>query len=339
MGKFKELANEAYYNSGEPILTDNEFDLISDVGLEIKNFRTKVKHHQPMGSLNKIKTKEDFEKWGKGSFTLTPKLDGNSIEVVFFNGELVRGITRGNGYFGNDVTDKIEHCNIMFPAPLEEGYVSVKCEAIMDKKHQKDYDKNIRNVVSGILNKKEIDVKELGKVDIMSFDNIPTFKENDYDEIEKLFESVKRMYSYEIDGFVAKLDSNYYDEDDELLPANMVALKFNKDGVEGVVGSIQWNLGKYGRLTPVINLKTPVEIDGTNVQRISASNYGLLKAAEIGIGSTVKVILSGDIIPFITEVVTTSDYLAHPICPNCGAEGEISDNGIHAICVDRKSVV
>ena len=337
MGKFKELVNDAYYNSDEPILSDNEFDLIDDVGLEIKNFHKKAKHLQPMGSLKKIKTEDDFYKWVKGSFTITPKLDGNSLEVIFHNGEFVQAITRGDGILGNDVTDKVEHCNLLFPFPHIEGYVSVKCEAIMDKKYQKDYEKNIRNVVSGVINKKGVDVKELKKIDVLSFDDLPTLKsDNDYNRLSELYENIKENYRYEIDGLVVELDEPYYGEDNPLLPSNKVALKFNKEGVEGIVGNINWNLGKYGRLTPVIILKEPVTIDGTNVQMISASNYGLLKEAGIGINSIVKVIKAGEIIPYISEVVETSPYLAHPICPQCGDEGEISDNGIHATCLNCK---
>lgn len=95
--KLTEIANEEYYNNEEPILTDQEFDLLSDDGLDISNFRKKADHYQPMGSLKKIKTEEDFLKWVNGNISVTPKLDGNSIEVVFYNGKLVKAVTRGNG--------------------------------------------------------------------------------------------------------------------------------------------------------------------------------------------------------------------------------------------------
>ena len=96
--KLTEQANDSYYNDDEELLTDDEFNLLSDNGLETRNFRVKTDHHQPMGSLKKIKTEEEFYKWAKGDyFVVTPKLDGNSIEMVFDNGKLIKAITRGNG--------------------------------------------------------------------------------------------------------------------------------------------------------------------------------------------------------------------------------------------------
>jgi DNA ligase (NAD+) len=326
----QESANDAYYNTGEKILTDQEFDLLADDGLEIKNFRSKTDHFQPMGSLKKLKTKEDYDKWVKGDVKASPKLDGNSLEMVFEDGILVKAITRGDGFVGNDVTDKVKHCN--FKAQLGTG--SLKAEALMKKVHQKDYDKNIRNVVSGTLNRKTPDVSELQKIDIIVFDDLNYFKCDDmtYEILEAQFNKMKEFYEYEIDGLVLELLSNVYEEDNELLPANKVALKFNKEGVDGVVGSIEWNLGKHSRITPVLVLEKAVEIDGTNVQRISASNYSLLVAAGLGIGAKVQVIKSGDIIPFISKVIERSDYVPSVYCPECSTKAEYDENKVHMLC-------
>jgi len=334
MNNFKEAANEAYYNEDEPILSDKEFDLISDHGLETVNFRNKVNHAQPMGSLKKIKTKEDFNKWFQSSekCKISPKLDGNSVEMIFKDGILVQAITRGDGFVGNDVTDKVKMCNYR---PMDTG--SYKAEAIMKKEYQKDYDKNIRNVVAGALGRKTPKDEDLVKIDIIFFSDVGYYFNNlTYELAEETFIDWKENFPYEVDGVVIELSDKIHEEKDDLLPSNTIALKFNKEGVDAVIGAINWQLGKYGRLTPVLKLKTPVEIDGSMVQNVSASNYGIVREAGLGIGAEVQVIKSGDIIPYISKVISTSRYLAFPVCPQCGAEATVSDNGIHAICENCK---
>lgn len=334
----QEEANEAYYNSDEKIITDQEFDLLADTGLEIQNFRNKTDHFQPMGSLKKIKTEDDFLKWKHGQIRATPKLDGNSIELVYDKGRLIQAITRGDGFIGNDVTDKIKHCNILYSAKTIAKH-SVKCEALMPKQHQQDYEKNIRNVVSGTLNRKSIDKKELNKIDIVPFSEMNYFSvpKMTYEVLEVQFNKMKEYYEYEIDGLVLEMTLPYHEEKDPLLPANIIALKFNKEGVDAEVGEIEWNLGKYGRLTPVLILKDKVQIDGTMVGRISASNYGLLYAAGLGVGAKIQVIKSGDIIPFVSKVIEKSTYMTMPFCPNCTVENiSISKNKVHAICENCK---
>jgi DNA ligase (NAD+) len=333
----KEKANDEYYNTGEIILTDQEFDLISDHGLETVNFRNKVDHIQPMGSLKKIKSEEDYQKWCADFFLkkVSPKLDGNSIEMVFEDGKLIQAITRGDGFIGNDVTDKVKYCNYQI---MSDG--SHKAEAIMPKKFQTNYDKNIRNVVAGAIGRKTAEIEDLNIIDIVFFDDLGSSVQSNvwaYSELESIFNELKSDYMYEIDGLVVELSQKRHEEKDPLLPSNTIALKFNKEGVDAEVCEIEWNLGKYGRLTPVLILKEKVQIDDTMVGRVSASNYGLLKEAGVGVGAKVQVIKSGDIIPFISKVVSKSkQHLMFPHCPNCESEATISENGIHAICENCK---
>jgi len=338
-----EVANEEYYNKETPILSDHEFDLLDDNGLNISNFRKKAKHFQPMGSLKKIKNEKDLVYWCGREIKVTPKLDGNSIELVYLFGSFVQAITRGNGVEGNDITDKIEHCNIFLPSDRDlVGVVSYKAEAIMKKSHQKDYDKNIRNVVAGVLNKKEVDVEELKKIDVVTFAHLKEEEEYQYNVIpstihNKLklrYEQLKEEYEYEIDGLVLELSTKIYEEKDELLPSNVVALKFDKGGVDAEIGDIVWFTKKHSRISPVVFLNPPVKINGSLISRVSASNYGIVSAAGLGIGAKVKINLAGDIIPYITEVVKPSFIIPKVLCPECGVDGFLDENGVFMLCLN-----
>tara|TARA_R110002050_G_scaffold25378_5_gene67726 strand:+ start:11669 stop:13663 length:1995 start_codon:yes stop_codon:yes gene_type:complete len=112
--KLKELqALEAkhpeFYDASSPTLRVG--------GTITKNFETVVHEHR-MYSLDNSYSKEDLEDWEKRiqkilgdaqvEFTCELKYDGASISITYENGLLVRGLTRGDGFQGDDVTSNIK---------------------------------------------------------------------------------------------------------------------------------------------------------------------------------------------------------------------------------------
>jgi DNA ligase (NAD+) len=78
----------------------------------------KTEHLSPMGSLDKVTTEEGLRKWaddvrkrlGKDdpiAFVTEPKIDGSAVNLIYEQGEFVRGATRGDGYRGEDVTTNL----------------------------------------------------------------------------------------------------------------------------------------------------------------------------------------------------------------------------------------
>ena len=172
--KLLEEASEAYYNSGETLMSDAEFDALkeqlreldptheffSKVGFKPTEMLTQVKHQIPMGSLNKT-TVEDFPAWHrkmKGPYCLSLKMDGSSIEIIYANGRLVQAVTRGDGVVGEDVTQNVKNFKNV-PLMMNDKFNgSVRGEAIL---HIEDFQKfftdkaNPRNAANGTVRRKD----------------------------------------------------------------------------------------------------------------------------------------------------------------------------------------
>ena len=124
-------ANTAY-RSGNPFISDGEYDdlveqfqndypddydILRDSLNEgtMNSGRTKVKHTYILGSLEKIKNSDDKSlrdfvgKYIKNRMNISAKVDGISSEIVYKNGKISSASTRGDGYEGVDITDKIKY--------------------------------------------------------------------------------------------------------------------------------------------------------------------------------------------------------------------------------------
>ena len=119
-----------YYVLDDPEVSDAEFDRLYDelealerehpelvtpesptqrVGAAPSEKFRKVEHLSPMGSLEKVTTDEALAKWGEDvrkrlrpgepvAWVTEPKIDGSAVSLVYENGVLVRGATRGDGF-------------------------------------------------------------------------------------------------------------------------------------------------------------------------------------------------------------------------------------------------
>ena len=136
--------NELYYVSDDPEIADDEYDALLDelraierdnpelvtpdsptqrVGAEPVSALEKVHHPEPMFSLANARNAEELEAWAARmrnhlaregieqksfEYVCEPKVDGLAISIVYRDGVLERGATRGNGEVGEDVTHNLK---------------------------------------------------------------------------------------------------------------------------------------------------------------------------------------------------------------------------------------
>ena len=170
-------AAEAYYNTGSPIMTDEQYDsrledlrrfeeengfVLSNspthnVGAKVLTELNEVTHTSPMLSLDKCHNVNELLKFINNKETVASiKLDGLTCRLTYEDGILVRAETRGNGIVGSDVTEHVRHfLNVPMRIQRDNTYI-LDGEAIILNEDfaeiNKDGEyKNSRNLASGTL--------------------------------------------------------------------------------------------------------------------------------------------------------------------------------------------
>lgn len=135
---------------------------------------------------------------------------------------------------------------------------------------------------------------------------------------------------YDIDGAVVKI--NRFSDREKLgatskVPRWAVAYKYPPEEKETVLSDIELSVGRTGRITPTAVFE-PVRLCGTSVSRATLHNQDFIDDLDIGIGDTIVVYKSGEIIPKIKEVKKEKRpdgwkrFIIPDTCPVCGAKTE-----------------
>ena len=170
-------ASEAYYNTGQPIMSDAEFDnkleelrqweektgiVLSNspthnVGATVLDNIKEVTHKTPMLSLEKCHSIEEIIKFANNhNLVASVKLDGLTVRLTYKDGNLVLAESRGNGTVGSDITEHIKQfANIPLHINKEGTYVIdgealIKLDDFAEINKNEEY-KNSRNLAAGTL--------------------------------------------------------------------------------------------------------------------------------------------------------------------------------------------
>jgi len=223
-----------------------------------------------------------------------------------------------------------------------EKDIVMRGELIMTKEHfqhVKDKGANARNLVAGIMNSKTPDKKILSLIDFVPYTLIePRIKpsqavewwqmrqiipvhtakisasELNADYLTGLLAERRRDSPYEIDGIVIIHDA-YHPIVKGENPSYAFAFKsmVQENVAEVVVKDVEWNISRNGKMVPVI-LFDPVSLNGVVIKRTTGFNAQYIDKNVIGPGSRILITRSGDVIPFIVEVLTPSSS-GQPMMP------------------------
>jgi DNA ligase (NAD+) len=96
-----------------------------------------------------------------------------------------------------------------------------------------------------------------------------------------------------------------------------VAIKTKGETARTTVTGIQWQVGRTGNVTPVMEVD-PVFLSGATIRRVTAHHAGNIRNAGIGIGTRIEIIRSGEVIPKLEAVLVAQGVTELPeVCPSC----------------------
>ena len=365
--------NLYYFEKSKPIVSDDVYDELKKeiLTLELnynflkseyspslrvgykpsKNFK-KIAHRTPMLSLSNAFTEEDLYNFQKKiinylsekntykiDFSAEPKIDGISASLTYKNGKLEKGLSRGDGKEGEDITLNLATINDIpkkilskdFPEDIEiRGEVFIKNR---DFENLKEKFANPRNAASGSLRQKNPEYTKkiplnfiaytfgyekglkidnqfdfLKQLDKWGFKINPLNKlitgvknlVNNYNEIEK-----KRAdLDFDIDGIVYKINNFKLQKRLGFVanaPRWAIAHKFSSNKAISKIIDIDIQIGRTGALTPVAKIK-PINIGGVLVSNATLHNEDEINRKDVRIGDIVTVERAGDVIPHILSV-------------------------------------
>ena len=337
--------SDAYYNTGESLVSDDTFDTIKDVlqkkdpknlfltevGAPIKGEKNKVTLPYPMGSLTKIKEDDDIEKWvynHNGPYVVSDKMDGASAQIYKDNSGKIFMYSRGDGNKGQDISHLLSVIDISknIFAKMPNG-MSVRGELIISKD---DFNKlkdkeNARNTVAGLVNSKTVDKTIAKMTKFMAYSILsPGFKQSEqmktmakmgfnvveYRIFGKISKEILSTYLklrkhdnlYDIDGIVCVDDSKAHVHSGGY-PTYAFAFKMitADQMTTATVVEVNWEPSMDGYLKPTIKIK-PVKLVGSTITYATAHNAKFVFDNVIGPGAKIKIIRSGDVIPYIMSV-------------------------------------
>jgi len=229
---------------------------------------------------------------------------------------------------------------------------------VFDTKYIKMYPK-ARSLIAGIVNSKTPDPKIVKDIDIVFYEWIApdTLKyEEQFKQLEKIgvlcanykvFSSLtetqlpellmdfKKESLYEIDGIILSNNSKSHKRVTSGNPKYSVAYKMALDDqiATTTVINVEYNISKHGTLAPRIQYK-PITIKGDNHQYTSGFNMKYIVDNNIGPGTEIQIIKSGDVIPYIYKIIKRS---ASAQMPDATIKWHWNDTRVDAIVDDMET--
>jgi len=337
-------------------------DLLTDdsptqrvAGEPLKQFK-KFKHPFKMLSFNDAFSKDDMEDWltrisklltekerQELDFYCELKIDGLAIELIYKNGILETGSTRGDGIIGEDITQNLKTVEAIPLTIKEKRKIVVRGEVFITKKEFDRINKqktkeglpvyaNPRNIAAGSVRQLDPKVTAHRKLDSFIYDLKTDFKQKTHEETHKILHELgfktnkhnkycksledvlhfreywikqREKLDYEIDGVVVIVNNNKI---------------FEKLGVVGKAprGAIAFKFPQAQATTKVMDIKVqvgrtgaitpvailePVQVTGITITRATLHNEDEIKRLDVKIGDTVVVGRAGDVIPEIVKVL------------------------------------
>jgi DNA ligase (NAD+) len=362
-----------YYVLNNPLVSDAEYDelkrrlielerkypeLITPdsptqrVGAPPRKEFPNVQHSIPMLSLEDARNEEEIREIyeriiklvGRNvEFCIEPKFDGTSLELIYENGVLVRAVTRGDGYVGEDVTPNARTIKTVPLRLFEDVSIEIRGEVVISKENFRKLNEelidkgekpfaNPRNAAAGSLMQLDSRITAQRPLDFIVWgfgkSEIKFTKQSEFlkkaeelgfkvpkPKVVKTLEEIigtyrewekeRDRYIYELDGMVVKVNEiELWEKLGYTARAPRWAFAAKFKPREKTT-KILGVVWQVGRTGIITPVAElqPVEIGGATVSRATLHNVEILKKLGVKIGDTVVVSRAGDVIPQIIKPI------------------------------------
>jgi len=268
-----------------------------------------------------------------------PKIDGISATLIYEKGNLIRGLSRGDGEIGEDILENLKTISSI-PKKIYSNDVpellEIRCEVYIGKKDFfkiKDNFANPRNAAGGSLRQKNS--KETSKIPLkyfaygfgavkpLIFKNQSEFLQkikkwnfstnplsetvvglNQIETKHKEIDQIRSTLDYDIDGLVYKVNNINLQRrlgNTSNSPRWAIAYKFSAEKAVTKIKNIVIQVGRTGAITPVAKVD-PINVGGVVVSNATLHNEEEIQRKDIRIGDTIIIQRAGDVIPQVVSV-------------------------------------
>ena len=368
--------NDLYYNKDKPEISDAEYDrLIAEfkkiqknlpslsdddnplmmIGGKSSDEFTKFNHPTRMLSLDNAMTKEDIENFRKKiirflslkdiniPFSIEPKIDGLSVNLIYENGQLTVAATRGDGLSGEIITSNVstikeipQKLKVKSPPKKLEirGEIFITKKDFLDlNERSKNQFANPRNAAAGSLRQLDVKITASRPLKFIAhgfgiydegkktyYDQMKEFKTwgipispylkvtNDIDDLLNNYNYMNDKRSeipYDIDGLVYKVNDTLYQSRLGTVGKTPRWAIAHKFASETAKTSIKKIDIQIGRTGSVTPVARleSINIGGVLVSNATLHNFEEIEKKDIREGDTVVIERAGDVIPHILNVV------------------------------------
>lgn len=291
----------------------------------------KVRLKYFMGSENKTYLADNklinwIDEYGTDDLILSAKADGISVLWDIYHNQI---FSRGNGKYGKNISHFIEYFNfsddknLSNAEILNNGIKFIRGELIINKP-------NNRNIVSGQVNRNEINVKLASQIYFVAYEileprmpqydqfiemekikirTVKYFKKNksiiSYSYLSKLYKKLVSQTKYDIDGIIIR-NNNLNSEIKSGNPPWSICFKETDDVYTTTIKEIVWEISKKNIYIPKALLE-PIIIGNSTINVVPCYNAKFVLDNKINTGSIIEIIKKGGVIPMINKIVKESD--------------------------------
>jgi DNA ligase (NAD+) len=344
----------------EDVRYDILVDLLSErgedlkVGCKLREGDNKTTLPFYLGGMDKIKKGEDskLNDWISENkakdYIVSDKLNGVSCLITYGEEGEIKLYTRGDCTEGADISYLAPMISTI-PKNIKD--TAVRGEFIIPisvyNKNHKDK-KNCLSTIIGLINSKTLKdgVKDLVFVayeivedkaknsPLKSFEKLKDFGFQtarfniingiSSDILSEELEKRKADSIYEIDGLVVQGNVSYNRNNLAASgnPDYAFAFKMLMEVAEVTVVDVEWNVSRHSTIKPRIRIN-PVHLTGITIEYTSGFNAAYIRDNKINVGSRLLLTRSGDIIPYIVQVLSKCETPKMPDCPYVWNETEI----------------